>query len=67
MKKLEVAIQLNLNYFSMGDYTIQCNRESRRISCLIVDTDKMNQIIAKQARNKKDPVDVFSYPRPTFR
>ena len=59
LKKLEVAIHPNLNYFTMGDYTVQCNRESRRISCLSVDTDKMNQIVAKQARNKKDPVDVF--------
>jgi hypothetical protein len=58
-KNLEVAIHPNLNSFTMGDYTIQCNRESRRISCLIVDTDKMNKTIAKQSRNKKDPVDVF--------
>ena len=58
LKKLEVAIHPNLNSFTMGDYTIQCNRESRKISCLIVDTDKMNQIIVKQTRNKKDPVDV---------
>jgi hypothetical protein len=42
----------------MGDYAIHCNRESRRISCLVVDTDEMNQIIAKQARNKKDQVNV---------
>jgi hypothetical protein len=57
-KKLEVAIHLNLNCFTMGDYTIQCNHESRRIYCLIIDSDKMNQIIAKQARNKKDHIDV---------
>ena len=60
LKKLEVAIHPNLNSFTMGDFIVQCNRESRRISCLIVDTDKMNQIIAKQARNKK--VDVFFSP-----
>jgi hypothetical protein len=59
LKKLEVAIHPNLNSFTMGDYTVQCNRESHRISCLIVDTDKLNQIIVKQARNKKDPVVVF--------
>ena len=54
MKKLEVATHPNLIFFTMGDdHTVQCNRESRRISCLIVDTDKTNQIIAKQARNKK--------------
>ena len=59
LKKLEVVVHPNLNSFTMGDYTVQCNRESRRISCLIVDTDKMKQIIAKLARNKKDPLDVF--------
>jgi hypothetical protein len=59
LKKLEVAIHANLISFTMGDYTVQCNRESRKISCLIVDTYKMNQIIDKQALDKKDPVDVF--------
>ena len=59
LKKLEVVIHPNLNSFTMGDYTIQCNRESRRISCLIVDTDKMNKLIAKLTRKNKDSVDVF--------
>ncbi len=59
LKKLNVVIHPRLNSFTLGDFTIQCDRELRRISCLIVDTDKMNQIIAKHARNKKDPVDVF--------
>jgi hypothetical protein len=59
LKKLEIAIHPNLNSFTMGDYTVQCNPELRKISCLIVDDDKMNQIIIKQARNKKDPVVVF--------
>ncbi len=59
MKRLNVVIHPSLNSFTLGDFTIQCDRESRRISCLIVDTDKMNQIIAKLARNKKDPLDVF--------
>ena len=61
LKKLKVAIHSNLNSFTMGDYIVQCNRESRRISCLIVDTSKINQIIAKQSQNKKDLMDVFSY------
>jgi hypothetical protein len=59
LKKLEVAIHPNLNSFTMGDYTLQCTRESRGNYFLIVDTDKMNQIIAKHARNTKDLVDVF--------
>jgi hypothetical protein len=43
----------------MGNFIINCNRESRRISCLIVDYDKFDQIIVKQDRNKKNPSDVF--------
>jgi len=38
---------------------MQCNRESRRISCKIVGTDKTSQIIVKQDRNKKNPTDAF--------
>ncbi len=37
-------IHHSLNTFTMGDFTINCNRESRRISCMIVDSDKMEQI-----------------------
>jgi hypothetical protein len=59
LKKLEVTIHPNLKSFTMKDYTVKCNREARKISCLIVDTNKINQIIVRQARNKKDPVDVF--------
>jgi hypothetical protein len=40
LKKLEVAVHSNLISFTMGDFTVQCNRESRRISCLIVTLTK---------------------------
>ena len=59
MKQLGVVIHTSLNFFSMGNFIINCNRESRRISCLIVDYDKFDQIIVKQDRNKKNPSDVF--------
>ncbi len=59
LKKLNDVVHPSLNSFTLVDPTIQCDCESRRISCLIVDTDKMNQIIAKRARNKKDPMDVL--------
>ena len=59
LKQLGVVIHPSLNTFSMGNYTINCNRESCRISCMIVDSDEMDQIIVKQARNKKNPSDVF--------
>ncbi len=59
LKQLNVVIHPSLNTFTMGDLTINCNRETRRISCMIVDSYKIDQIIVKQARNKKDPSDVF--------
>ena len=43
----------------MVDLTINWNGESRRISYIIVDSDKMDQIIVKQARNKKSLSDIF--------
>ena len=45
--------------FTMGYFTINCNREPRRIYFMIVDYDKMDQIIVKQARNKNNPSGVF--------
>ena len=59
LKQLNIVIHLSLNTFTMRDFTINCNRKTRRISCLIVGSDKMDQIIVKQARNKKYPSDVF--------
>ena len=49
LKQLGVVIHPSLNYI----------RESRRIDCMIVDSDKLYQIIVKQARNKKNPSDIF--------
>jgi hypothetical protein len=43
----------------MGKFTINCNGESRRISCMLVDCDKMYKISAKWALNKKNPINVF--------
>ena len=43
----------------MGDFTIQCNRESLRISCRLLDSDTTNQIIIKYARSNRNSTDVF--------
>jgi hypothetical protein len=59
LKQLNVVIQPTLNTFTIGDLTINCNSESRRIFCMIVDSDKMEQVIVKHAQNKKNPSDVF--------
>ena len=59
LKQLNVVIHPRLNTFTMGDFTINCNRESRRMSCMIVNSHEMDQIIVKQARNKKSLSDIF--------
>jgi hypothetical protein len=59
LKQLNVVIHPSLNTFTTGYFTINCNRELRRISCMIVDFDKMDQMIVKHARNKKNPSYVF--------
>jgi hypothetical protein len=59
LKQINVIIHPSLNIFAMGDFTINHNLESRRISCMIVASNKMDQIIVKHAKNKKNPSDVF--------
>jgi len=54
-----MATRPSLNIFTMGDFTINCNRESRRISYMSIDSDKKDQIIVKHAKNRKNPSDVF--------
>ena len=54
-----MVIHPSLNTFNTGDFTINCKRKSRRISCMIVESDKIDNIIVKQARNKKNSSDVF--------
>jgi len=38
---------------------VTCHREPRRISCLLVDSSKMDKILIKQSRNRKSPKDIF--------
>ena len=40
-----MVINPSLDTFTMGEFTISCNRELRRFTCMIVDSDKMDQII----------------------
>ena len=59
LKQLNVVIHPCLNTFTMEDLTINCNPESSRNPFMIVDSDKMDQIIVKHARNKNNPSDAF--------
>jgi len=50
---------LQYKYFFYGKLYNNCNHELRRIYCMIVDSDKSDQIIVKHARNKKNLSYVF--------
>jgi hypothetical protein len=39
LKQLNMVVHPSFNIFTMGDFTINSNRESRRNSCMIVDSD----------------------------
>ena len=53
MKLMNMVIQPSLNSFTFGMNTVNYKAEPRRFSCMIVDSDKTNQIIIMQSRNKK--------------
>jgi hypothetical protein len=59
LKELNVVSHLIPNSFTMGDCALHCDRESRGISCLLVESNNMYQIIVRQARNKKNPIYIF--------
>jgi hypothetical protein len=59
LKQLGVVIHPSLDRFTMVTFGVNYNRDSCRASCINVDYDKMNQIIVKRARNKKNSSDVL--------
>ena len=59
LRDLDVTIHPSSNEFTVESPTVACHREPRRTSCLSVDTAKMDKILIKQSRNKKNPADVF--------
>jgi ssRNA-specific RNase YbeY (16S rRNA maturation enzyme) len=56
---MDVTIHPSSNEFIVKNATVACHREPRRVSCLLVDKSKMDKILIKQSRNKKNPADVF--------
>ena len=59
MKLMNMIIRPSMNSFTVSMNTVNCKAEPRRVSCVIVDSDKINQIIIKQSRNKKRPSELF--------
>ena len=45
----DVTIHISSNEFTVKHATVACHREPSRISCLLVDTSKMDKILIKQS------------------
>ena len=48
-----MSIQPSNNVVLIGDQALSCESQSRRFSCLLVNSSKMQQILASAARNKR--------------
>ncbi len=51
LRDLDVTIHPSSNEFTVKNVTVCCHREPLRISCVLVDTTKMEKILVKQSRN----------------
>jgi hypothetical protein len=52
MKELKMSIQPSKDMVLIGDISFLCESQSRRASCLLVDSSKMHKILPKAARSK---------------
>ena len=59
MKALNMFIQHSNNSVLIGDMPFQCESQPRRVSCLLVDSSKMQKMLAKVARNKHTESELF--------
>jgi len=51
MKEPNIYIYSFKDLVLIGDTPIQCESQSRRVACLLGDSSKMQEILAKAARN----------------
>jgi hypothetical protein len=59
MKALNMSIQLSNNSVLIGDMPFACESQPRRVSCLLVDSSKMQKIFAKAACSKHTESELF--------
>ena len=59
MKALNMYIQPSNNSMLIGDTPFACESQPRRVSCLLVDSSKIQKILAKVARNKYTESELF--------
>jgi len=58
-KELNISIQPSNSLVLIGDTPFQCESQPRRVSCLLVDSSKMQKILAKVARNTHTKNELF--------
>jgi hypothetical protein len=59
MKALNMSIQSSNNSVLFGDMPFACESQPRRVSCLLVNSSKMQKKLAKAARNKHTESELF--------
>jgi hypothetical protein len=59
VKELNMSIQPSDNLVLIDDAPFPCKSQPRPVSCLLVDSAKMQKILAKVARNKHTESELF--------
>jgi hypothetical protein len=59
MKELDMSIHPSKDMVLIGDIPFLCESQSRRLSCLLVDSSKMHKILAKVGRSKHTESELF--------
>jgi hypothetical protein len=59
LKTLQMSIQPSNNSVVINDRSFPCESQPRRISCLLVDSSKMQEILSKAARNRHNECELF--------
>ena len=59
LKDLQMSIQPSNNLVMINDRSFPCKSQPRRVSCLSVDSSKMQKILTKAVRNKHNECKLF--------
>ncbi len=54
-----MSIQPSNNSVLIGDLPLACESQPRRVSCILVDSSKMQKMLAKAKRNKHTESELF--------
>ena len=59
LKDLQMSSQPSNNLFMINDRSSPCESQPRRVSCLLVDSSKMQKILTRAVRNKHKECELF--------